>query len=64
MRVLDRVLPVRVPSAVAEAVREAAEREGSTVAIVMRELLTSYAIEAGTMPEPTRRRVARRERVA
>jgi hypothetical protein len=63
MRVLDRVLPVRVPSAVAEAVREAAEREGSTVAIVMRELLTGYAMDAGTLAEPPRR-VVRREKVA
>jgi hypothetical protein len=61
---LDGVLRARVPAHVAEAVRKAAEAEGTTVATVIRELAYSYAIEAGTMPEPTRRRVARREKVA
>lgn len=60
---LDGVLRARVPTHVAEAVRKAAEAEGATVATVIRELATSYAVEAGTMPEPNPRRRVRRERV-
>jgi hypothetical protein len=60
---LDRVVPVRMPTALVEAVRTAARREGSNISKVARELFTGYAKEAGTLPEPTYRTV-KREKVA
>jgi hypothetical protein len=60
---LDAVLPVRMPAALAAAVRKAAELEGSDACKVARELFTGYAIEAGTLAALPRR-VIRREKVA
>lgn len=53
-----------MPAHLAEAVRKAAKAEGASVAVVIRELATSYAVEAGTMPEPNPRRRVQRERVS
>ncbi|MGO9334160.1 MAG: hypothetical protein ACLQCU_08940 [Acidimicrobiales bacterium] len=60
---LDRVIPVRMSAALVDAVRKAAEREGSRVSKIGRELFEGYAKEAGTLPEPTYRKV-NREKVA
>jgi hypothetical protein len=56
---LDRVIPVRMSASLVDAVRKAAEREGSQVSTIGRELFEGYAKEAGTLPEPTYRTVKR-----
>lgn len=57
-------LVVVVEPALVKAVREAARAEGSDVSKIVRELITAYAEDAGTLKPRPRRELRRLEQVS